>query len=84
MSEHGLAVLKRFQGSARDCPRMRLIAREPCLLRMLDAVGLTRAIGTYPSVNAALSSESVHSRVGWQTNLSNKKERTLSATVIST
>jgi anti-anti-sigma regulatory factor len=56
VSSHGLAALLRFH-RMRDRLALTLVARDACLLRMLDAVGLSARVGTYPTVGAALNSE---------------------------
>ena len=56
MSAGGLQVIKRLQQSDDHGTPVRLVAREPCLLRMLDEVGLAAAFETYPPVDEALSS----------------------------
>jgi anti-anti-sigma factor len=60
MSSDGLAALAHFHRCTRDRVAVTLVAREPCLLRMLHAVGLTATLGTHPTVSAALSSEAEH------------------------
>jgi hypothetical protein len=57
----GLAVLA-------DLHRMRdrvevTLARDSCLLRMLDAVGLSVRLATYPTVTAAMSLEGEQGRI---------------------
>jgi anti-anti-sigma regulatory factor len=53
VSSDGLAALLRFHRT-RDRLALTLVARDACLLRMFDAVGLSARVGTYPSVSAAL------------------------------
>jgi hypothetical protein len=43
-----------------------LVARDACLLRMLDVVGVSARLGTYPTVNAAMSSERSRERITCQ------------------
>lgn len=57
VSSEGLAALIRVHQCTSDRVAVTLVARDSCLLRMLDAVGLTTKFGTYPTVNAALSSK---------------------------
>src|SRR5690349_18064183 len=44
VSSHGLTALLRFHRT-RDRSALTLVARDACLLRMLDAVGLSARIG---------------------------------------
>lgn len=55
VSSYGVAALRDFHRT-RDRLALTLVARDACLLRMLDAVGLSARLGTYPTVSAALNS----------------------------
>jgi anti-anti-sigma factor len=69
VSSDGMAALLGFQRRTRDQMPVTLVVRDPDLLRMLDVVGLTTKLGTYPTVNAALSSNSERARHEYRTNL---------------
>jgi anti-anti-sigma regulatory factor len=56
VSSCGLAAILRLHRT-RDRLALTLVARDACLLRMLDAVGVSARVGTYPTVSAALNSE---------------------------
>ena len=45
-----------------------LVVRDPDLLRMFEVVGLTSKFGTYPTVDAALSSKAERARHEYRTN----------------
>ena len=55
VTAEGLAVLLDFHRRNNDRATVTLVARQPCLLTMLHAVGLTAKFETYSSVSAALS-----------------------------
>jgi anti-anti-sigma factor len=52
----GLAVLAGLQGM-RDRVEVMIVAREACLMRMLNAVGISASLRTYRTATAALTAE---------------------------
>lgn len=58
LSSDGLAALIRFHRRTRARDSLALVARDSNLLRMLEIVGLSARLTTYPTVNAALTSAS--------------------------
>ncbi len=66
----GLAALVRlWRRSGRRSARMRLVAPDAALFRMLEIIGLTSQFPTYPSMDAALPSpQAAPSPVAWARN----------------
>ncbi len=75
ISADGVEALKRFALRAPGAAPVLLVAREPCLLRILDAVGLATVLGTHPTVNAALTCSTDQAQTGSRANRSTNDRR---------
>jgi anti-sigma B factor antagonist len=72
VSSDGLAALIGFHRRSPGQLAVALVVRDPYLLRMLDMVGLSGKLPTYPTVNAALTSAADRQEHEYTTNFGRK------------